>query len=170
MGRNETYQYYVEGKDEKAIIDVLKQEFRCIETGKVEVFNVVQDKLNAIRIRTLKSGTTVILVYDTDIDVNTETLKYNVEFLKSQSAVKKVICIPQVKNLEDELLRACNINNVTQITNSASKKDYKADLIKCTNLGSRLKKCGFDITKFWNEIHKNSFKEFENNSGSIKRR
>ncbi len=41
MGRNETYQYYVEGKDEKAIIDVLKQEFRCIETGKVEVFNVV---------------------------------------------------------------------------------------------------------------------------------
>ena len=120
MGKNEIYQYYVEGKDDKAIIDVLKQEFRCVETGKVEVFNVVQNKLTDIRMRTLKRGTIVILVYDTDIENNIEILKYNIDYLKHQSAVKKVICIPQVKNLEDELTRTCKVNNVTEITNSKS--------------------------------------------------
>ncbi|MCR5629590.1 hypothetical protein [Eubacterium sp.] len=167
MGRNEIYQYYVEGKDDKAIIDVLKQEFRCIETGKVEVFNIVQDKLSDTRIRTLKRGTTVVLVYDTDIENNTEILKSNIDFLKRQTAIKKVICIPQVKNLEDELLRACKVNNVKEITNSKSLKDYKADLIRCSNLGNRLNNCKFDITKFWNEIPKNGFKQFGNDSRSI---
>lgn len=35
--RDKTYQYYVEGQDEKKIIDTLKSEFMCIIPGKVQV-------------------------------------------------------------------------------------------------------------------------------------
>ena len=38
------YQYYVEGENEKKIVNVLKSEKRCIVSGKVSVFNVTQEK------------------------------------------------------------------------------------------------------------------------------
>ena len=60
------YQYYVEGDDEKALVNTLKSDLRCIESGKVDVFNVVQNLLKPTRLRTLKPNTIVVLVYDTD--------------------------------------------------------------------------------------------------------
>ena len=167
MSKKGIYQYYVEGEDEKKIINVLKQEFRCIESGKVEKFNAVQNKFTTARIRPLKMGTTVILVYDTDIDSNIDILKYNIDFLEKQSCIRNVICIPQVKNLEDELLRACQIRNIKELTNSRSQKDYKADLISCNNLYDRLKKCDFSMENFWTKLPKNGFARFGNNAEKI---
>ena len=74
MRRNTIYQYYVEGEDEKSIINALKQGLRKIESGKVEKFNVIQNKFTIARIRPLKSGTVVILVYDTDVENNNSIL------------------------------------------------------------------------------------------------
>lgn len=82
--------------------------------------------------------------------------------------VSKLICIPQVRNLEDELVRACNIKNIVDLTKSLTKADYKRDLINCSNLSDRLKKCKFDITKIWAEIPKNNFKKYGNDSEKIK--
>ena len=50
----------------------------------------------------LKMGTIVVLVFDTDAG-NIDTLKENIKFLNKQKTIKKVLCITQVKNLEDEL-------------------------------------------------------------------
>ena len=97
MRRNTRYQYYVEGEDEKSIINALKQGLRKIESGKVEKFNVIQNKFTIARVRPLKSGTVVILVYDTDVENNNSILEYNINFLRKQSAIKEVICVPQVK-------------------------------------------------------------------------
>lgn len=44
-------------------------------------------------------------------------------------------------------MRACSIKNITQLTKSDSKTNYKRDLINCNNLDARLTACGFDIKK-----------------------
>ena len=95
-------------------------------------------------------------------------MQYNVKFLNSQKGIKEVVCIPQVKNLEDELLRACKIKNIMELTKSASKSNYKTDLINCNNLGTRLKTCEFDITKMWKQIPTNKFECFGNDAERIK--
>lgn len=123
MRKSGIYQYYVEGEDERSLLNTLKLDLRCIESGNL---------------------------------------------LKRQKGIKEVICIPQVRNLEDELVRACNIKNIVDLTKSLTKADYKRDLINCSNLSDRLKKCKFDITKIWAEIPKNNFKKYGNDSEKIK--
>lgn len=143
MKKNSTYHYYVEGEDEKSLLDALKSDLKCIQSGKVEKFNVIQNRFTAARIRPLKYGVVIVLVYDTDVETNNEILKYNIEFLKKQSGVGEVVCIPQVKSLEDELKRACKIKNICELTNSKTTADYKKDLISCTNLGGKIEKMRF---------------------------
>lgn len=105
---NNIYHYYVEGDDEKKVIDTLKTSMQLIISGKVDVFNVIERKFTRNQIMRLKQGTIVVLVFDTDTN-QVDTLLENILFLQKQPIVKKVICVPQVKNLEDELLRSCNI-------------------------------------------------------------
>ena len=45
MSKN-IYHFFVEGEGERAIINTLKTDFQCIQAGKVDVFNVIQNKLN----------------------------------------------------------------------------------------------------------------------------
>ena len=45
MSKN-IYHFFVEGEGERAIINTLKTELQCIQAGKVDVFNVIQNKLN----------------------------------------------------------------------------------------------------------------------------
>lgn len=168
MTKKGIYQYYVEGEDEKCIIDVLKRDLGCIVSGKVDKLNVVQEKINITRTRLIKPGTVVILVYDTDVG-NTDILQENITFLQKQKVIKDVLCIPQVKNLEDELCRACQIKSVAELTHSATRTDYKRDLLRCTNLEARLLQCQFDISKFWNRLPQNKFKRFGNDSEKIKK-
>ena len=93
------YQYYVEGQDDEKIVKVLKTELRLIEPGKVERFNVVSEEFTTLRVMALKTGTIVVLVFDTDAG-SVDILKKNIEFLERQKSIKKVLCITQVKNLE----------------------------------------------------------------------
>lgn len=69
-------------------------------------------------------------MFDTDKD-ETDILDSNLRFLKKQPNVKKVIIIPEVKKLEDELVRSCNITNVKDLMKSKSNSEYKSDLAKC---------------------------------------
>lgn len=168
MRRKAIYHYYVEGEDEKKLFDTLKKDLGCIESGKVDKMNVIQTRFTVARIRPLKQDTIVVLVYDTDVENNMDILQDNIKFLNNQRGIKEVICIPQVKNLEDELLRACDVKNIKELTKSISKSNYKNDLINCTNLGARLKACKFDISKMWNQMPVNSFKNFGNHAEKIK--
>ena len=168
MGRNSTYQYYVEGDDEKHLINILKKDLRCIVSGKVDKFNAVQQTFTTARIRPLKQGTIIVLVYDTDIE-NVDILEKNIRFLNKQSTVKALLCIPQCSKLEDELEAACgNVTKALEITHSKGNKNFKRDLINCTNLGNRLTECAFDICRFWSKVPKNQFAQFGNDAERIK--
>lgn len=168
MRKKAIYHYYVEGEDERSLLNTLKRDMGCIESGKVDKFNVIQNRFTIARIRPLKPGTIVVLVYDTDVENNMEILQYNVELLKKQSGIKDVLCIPQMKNLEDELIRACKIKSIEELTKSGTKTNYKSDIISCSNLGARLCKCQFDISKFWSQIPANNFRKFGNDAERIK--
>lgn len=169
MGKNANYQYYVEGENEKRIINVLKKDLRYILPGKVEKFNVVQEKFTIGRIRTLKLGTVVVLVFDTDTD-NISCLQKNIDFLESQKGIiKRVINIPQVHNLEEELLYSCcNIKQVEELTQSKSQKDFKRDLLACSNIDKKLIQYGFSIERFWSRNPQNNFEVFPNGASQIK--
>lgn len=97
------YLYYVEGEDDKKVVDTLKKDMKLIIPGIARVFNVVENVLTNSRLITIKENTTVILVFDTDTG-KVDKVKKNIEILKNSSNVKEIICITQVKNLEEELV------------------------------------------------------------------
>ncbi len=169
MAKNEIYQFHVEGEDEKKLIETLKKDMNVIVSGKVEVLNVIQKEIKTPRIRTLKTGTNVVLIYDTDIE-RTDILNKNINLLKSSKHIKRIICIPQVLNLEDELVRATNMRQVLELLGSKTLTDYKRDLIKCSNLDKKLQEKNFDIAKLWNEVPPADFIRYGNDSALIKKK
>lgn len=166
MGKCRYYHYFVEGQDEEKIVKVLKTDLRCIVPGKVQVFNVIQQKLTKLRLMSLKPDTTVVLIFDTDKG-KSSTLLENIKFLKKEVNVKDVLCITQVKNLEDELIRSCDIKQIKELTGSKSNKDYKRDIIKDNIFDQKLKKHKFDFELFWNSIDED-FKDIGNDAKKIK--
>lgn len=165
--KNVNVQYYVEGDDEKKLVNTLKNQLGVIITGKVQTLNVVENKINNNILRTLKKGTIVVLIFDTDTK-KVDILNNNIEKLTNCSFVSKVITIPQVSDLEDELIRSCNIKKITELLNSRSKKDFKRDLIHVTNLNKKLKEHAFDINLFWNQQPESPYNNISNESKSVK--
>lgn len=161
------YHYFVEGKDEEKLINVLKTDMRCIVPGKVQKFNVVQEKLTKHRIMQLKQGTVAILVFDTDCG-NIQILQENINFLKRSGIVSRVLCVTQVKNLEDEFLRSCNIRKIRELTGSKSDKDFKHDLIKDSNFHQKLRVHKFDLSKFWSTTDNDTYSKIANDAEKIK--
>ncbi len=168
MSKNAIYRYFVEGESEQVLINTLKTDLGLIVPGKVEILNVVQKKINKNWLRTMKPRTTVILVYDTDIE-KADTLEKNIELLKQCAAIKEVWCIPQVKNLEEELVRACNIKNVMELTSTRTLHDHKKAFVNSSNQSQILKRNGLDIKRLWSKVPDNAFAMFGNDSDKIKK-
>lgn len=162
------YHYYVEGDDDRKVVNTLKTDFRRILPGRVETFNVIDKTLNKNHLMSLKKGTTIILVFDTDTG-NVDILNKNISFLKKQSIVKDVICIPQIDNLEDELVRSTSIKEIKELTKSSSNNEFKKDVLHITNLKKRMEECSFDFSKFWSCQPKNEYKHIINEADKIKR-
>lgn len=167
MSQEKNYQYFVEGEDEEKIIKVLKTDMQLIVPGKVLRFNVVERKITKARLMSLRPDTNVILIFDTDTG-NDAILKENIQILKKHLAVESVICVPQVKNLEDELVRACNIKQIKELTGSKSNGEFKRDLIKESNLKRKLENKQFDFSKFWSTSLKEGYDGIVNESEKIK--
>ncbi len=167
MGKAGIYHYFVEGEDEEKIIKVLKTDLQVIVPGKIQKFNVTMQKMTKLRLMSLKMGTVVILVFDTDAG-NAEILKRNIDFLKGEPVVKDVICVTQVENLEDELKRSCNIRQIRELTGSKSNSDFKSDMIKDSTFHKKLLKHKFEIQKFWNQSAKGVYAEIRNDAEKIK--
>ncbi len=160
-------QYYVEGDDEKRLINVLKSELKLIRPGKVQKLNVLTQKITDAMIRTYKSNTLVVLIFDTDTN-NANILNENIEKLRACTAVSDIITIPQVLNLEDELVRSCNVRNARELLNSSSIKNFKRDFINITNLSDKLVQHKFDINTFWTQKPNEPYKHIDNQSKKIK--
>lgn len=135
---DKNYIYYVEGQCEEKLLKVLKTDMRFICPGKISKYNVIQEKIKVAQLRTLKKGTTAVLVFDTDTTDNTAVLKENIDTLKKYSAVSNVLCITQVENLEDEIVRSCDVNKAQELTNSKSVSSFKSDFIKTSDLKGTL--------------------------------
>lgn len=164
--KREQYHYFVEGEDDRKVVNTLKTDLQWIKPGKVQVFNVIEEELTSLITRTLKPGTIVVLVFDTDTGKKNTLLK-NIRFLQKDSNVKQVLCIMQVKNLEDEFLRSCAMSQIKELTGSKSNSDYKRDLLRQSNLADKLKKHQFQFEKFWNSSDK-VYESICNDSAQIK--
>ena len=164
--KREQYHYFVEGEDDRKVVNTLKTDLQWIKPGKVQVFNVIEEELTSLITRTLKPGTIVVLVFDTDTGKKNTLLK-NIRFLQKDSNVKQVLCIMQVKNLEDEFLRSCAISQIKELTGSKSNSDYKRDLLRQSNLADKLKKHQFQFEKFCNSSDK-VYESICNDSAQIK--
>lgn len=160
-------QYYVEGEDEEKLINTLKTELRLIKPGKVQKLNVVEHDFTNARLMSLRPGTMVILVFDTDTD-HLDILNNNLKKLKKCSAVSEIVTIPQVPNLEKELVRSCNIKNITELLNSKSRREFKTDFIRITNLADKLREHHFDIKQFWSSAPMSPYQNIENQASKVK--
>lgn len=169
MRINQRYLYFVEGENEKRLIDVLKTEFQVIHAGKTQVFNAVEENLTALRLMNIAENTVVVLVFDTDTP-KSDTLMENIKKLTDCPSVIKVCCIPQVKNIEDELIRSCNIKSIKELTKSRTDRDFKRDWLSCNNPAERLKNCGFQIDRLWMKEPPVPFQEVPNNAGLLKKK
>ena len=77
----------------------------------------------------IQAGTTVVLVFDTDVP-QTSNLKKNLELLTRYCGKLKIIFLPQVLNLEDELIRCTDVRTAMELTKSGSVKNFKTDFCK----------------------------------------
>lgn len=164
---NHIVQYYVEGEDEKKLIDVLKTDMRLIIPGKVQKLNVVEQQIKKTHFINMKNHTMVVLVFDTDTGKE-DILNKNIEILMQCSLVSEVVTIPQVKNLEDELIRCCDIKDIKELLGSKSKKDFKKDFIKVENLKNKLLEHKFEFKKLWIKLPENGYKGILNKADKIR--
>ena len=165
--KNKIIQYYVEGADDKKIVDALKTKMGCIMPGKSQVLNVVMEEIKPMHLRTLAPKTTVVLVFDTDAG-SVEILQKNIQTLRKCSSVSEIITIPQVSRLESELVRSCDINRIEELLNSKSEKDFKRDVIRVTNLDAKLREHRFDITRFWSATPIEPYHNIPNDAAKVK--
>ena len=111
----EIFRYLVEGQCEKKLVEVLKtQKPPYIRSGKVDVVNVVQQKISEARIRNWPKGVIAVLIFDMD-KTDTSILEENIRVLQRNNHVGKVYCIPQLHNLEEEIERATNIKSAPEL-------------------------------------------------------
>lgn len=160
-------QYYVEGEDEAKLIEVLKNKLRVIKPGKIQKLNVVEREITDARLRPLSRGTMVVLIFDTDTGT-LDILNKNLKKLKECSSVSEIVTIPQVSNLEDELVRSCNIKSIKELLNSKSKNDFKSDIIHVSNLENKLLEHDFNIKLFWSRSPLAPYQNIPNQSAKVK--
>ena len=157
--------YFVEGENERKLIETIKNKY--LYSGKIKIINTIQNKVPNSILRTLERETVVVLVFDTDVE-KIDILDENIKLIMSSNNVKDVICIPQIKNLEDELIYSTNINKIVDLLESKSKKDFKNDFNNCKNLIKKLEDKEFKISKIWSREAVDIFKKYKNEAIKIK--
>lgn len=160
-------QYYVEGQDEVTLLNTLKTQLGIIRPGKVQKLNVVEQKIKPMHLRTLHPDTMVVLVFDTDTG-KLNILNENIQVLMSCPSVSDIALIPQVPNLEAELVRSCKIKKIEELLNSKSKSEFKSDLIRISNLEQKLQTHQFNINLFWSTAPTPPYQDIENQSWKVK--
>ena len=161
--------YYVEGPCEQQLIAALKENPAKLIPGKVKVFNVVQNLIPKSQMLSIQAGTTVVLVFDTDVD-QTAKLKKNLELLSRYCGKLHIAFLPQVLNPEDELVRCTDVNYATELTRSHSIHNFKTDFckLKVKDCRAMLERHGLKIEKLWTTKVPEAFSFVEINSSQIK--
>lgn len=106
-------------------------------------------------------------------NLNLRVLNENIRRLHdAKTIVNEVIFVPQVKNLEDELVRSTDISTVQELLPSSSIKEYKHDLaqINREKLALKLQQHHFEIEKLWYMKPSAHYKDMENGAAKIKQK
>ena len=166
---DERVRYFVEGECEKKLIDELKRA-GLLPPGKSTVFNVLTQRISFSRLMEIERGSFVIFVFDTDVENDLAILRGNIQILESQVPGVRIIKMIQVRNLEDELKRATNIKQITDITGSKSIGDFKSDFLRLKSCVTILNRHGFDISKMWCTKPEGEFASFSQDFSKIRRK
>ena len=116
---------------------------------------------------TLRPRTMVVLIFDTETE-RTSILNRNLEKLTKCPAISEIVTIPQVLNLEDELLQSCDIKKITELLGSKSNKEFKTDFIRAKNLADKLREHRFDINRLWRQHPLSPYQHITNHAEKIK--
>lgn len=161
--------YYVEGACEQQLLAALKQVPSKLIPGKIKVLNVVQNLIPKSQMLSIQAGTVIVLVFDTDI-AHTIVLKKNLELLKRYCRRIKVIFLPQVPNLEAELVRCTDVRRVEELTKSDGIKNFKVDFCRMNPSECRLmlERHQLDCDRLWMTKTPDAFSFVKNNGAQIK--
>lgn len=162
--------YYVEGPCEQQLIAALKESPSKLIPGKVKVHNVVQNLIPKSQMLSIQAGTTVVLVFDTDVQ-KTSSLKKNLELLNRYCGKLHIVYLPQVLNFEDELVRCTDVKNVAELTQSKGIRNFKTDFCKLKTRECRamLERHGLKMERLWATKTPDVFSFAESNSEQVKR-
>lgn len=107
-------------------------------------------------------------MFDTDVP-NTAILQKNIELIERYCKVK-IIYLPQVMNLEDELVRCTDVRSVLELTKSNGIRNFKSDFcrLKAKDCRSMLERHHFDVKGMWITSPPSNFSFVEKNSSKIK--
>ncbi len=150
MSKNQSIVYFTEGETEQKFIKVMKTELQCIAPGKIYVLNVLTHLISRARLNMIPYKSIVVLVFDTDVPhMRTDILDENISFLRRYCA--QVITVPQVRNLEEELVYSTDISNIEELLSSTSVKNFKNDFQRHKESAIRdaLKNHHFRIEDLW---------------------
>lgn len=159
--------YFVEGECEEKLINALKQEPSAICPGKVKKINVIQNVLSTSQLIQIQTGTIVVLVFDTDVP-QTDCLKKNLKLLEKKCTQVKTICLAQVLNLEDELVRCTDVAHIEDLTHSRSRRDFKRDFCATTNTRNLLEQHQINVAGLWTTTPPEEFRFLDSVSATIK--
>ena len=93
---------------------------------------------------------------------------FNVILVDTYCSKTKVIFLPQVMNLEDELVRCTDISSISELTRSRSTKDFKRDFCAMTNCRDVLNRHQLDVLRLWTQNPPEVFGFVPSNSNLIK--
>ena len=159
--------YFVEGQCEEKLIGALKKEPGLIRSGKCKVFNPIGQKLSPNDFITIPNSSVIVFVFDTDV-IHIGALEYNLKMIRRYARGCEIILIPQVKTIEDELLRATVVKRIEELTKSKSLSNFKSDFCALKNCRSILEKYQLDIQKLWSEDPKGIFEKYPRESRKVK--
>ena len=159
--------YFVEGKCEATLISALKEYPPRILAGRIRVFNVVANLIPRSQLIAIQANSTVVFVFDTDVPI-TDTLKKNIELIDRYCTRVKILYLPQVINLEDELVRCTDIKRIAELTGSKSSSNFKSDFCALSNCRSVLDRHKLDVAMLWTPKLPDEFTFVEHNSGQVK--
>lgn len=161
--------YIVEGECEKKLITALKLNPKKLIDGKIIVRNLINKHLTKTFLSKIRPESTVVLVFDTDVE-RTEILKNNIESIKNHTNHVQIIYLPQVLNLEDELVRCTDVKKITELTQSTGIHNFKNDFnhlkdYECRNM---LDKHALNVGLLWKEETPKAFGFLPKNSEIVK--
>ena len=159
--------YFVEGECEAKLINALKEIPAAIRPGKVKIINVIQNLISASQLVQIQAGTTVVLVFDTDVP-KTDCLKENIIQLRKKCTRVEVVFLPQVRNFEEDLVRCTDVERVSELTHSRSSRDFKRDFCAATNARNLLERHHLDMTRLWSTHPPEGFSFVMSNGDVIK--